>query len=343
MPDIQLRFHHDMLVLSAPIDATLARQGIDAARDLQYLNLMEPDVVQDALKLELVAGAQCLVTTTEDITRARLAHVRMDGDAAKLAQAALDLTNELKPQHVLAEIGPCGLPLDAASKDSLNENRAQYADAARAFGEGAFDAFFLNGFTSISDLKCALMGVAQVSGKPVFASVTIGEGGGTLPEETIARPAARSDAAADGGVSFGTLVPVEETAPPPLPEARRKVMDAQVWPEAIAAMEEFGASVVGFETVDDIDHAIAYAQAAVEATPLPLLAQLRVKTGAGTSKIDALTPLDDIRAYTPGTMERAAVKLFGAGAQFLRATGAATPAFTGALAATVQGLDVNRG
>ena len=106
MPDIQLRFHHDMLVLSAPIDATLARQGVDAARDLQYLNLMEPDVVQDALKLELVAGAQCLVTTTEDITRARLAHVRMDGDAAKLAQAALDLTNELKPQHVLAEIGP---------------------------------------------------------------------------------------------------------------------------------------------------------------------------------------------------------------------------------------------
>ncbi|MBQ2681528.1 MAG: hypothetical protein IJF97_06295, partial [Eggerthellaceae bacterium] len=76
MPDIELRFGKDMLVLSAPIDAVLARQGIDSARDRQYLNLMEPDVVQDALNLEMVAGAQCLVTTTEDITRARLAHVR---------------------------------------------------------------------------------------------------------------------------------------------------------------------------------------------------------------------------------------------------------------------------
>ena len=29
MPDIELRFDKDMLVLSAPIDAVLARQGID--------------------------------------------------------------------------------------------------------------------------------------------------------------------------------------------------------------------------------------------------------------------------------------------------------------------------
>ena len=76
MPDIQLRFHHDMLVLSAPVDVTLSRQGINAARDRQYLNLMEPDVVTDAMRLEGIAGAQCLVAPTEDITNARLAHAR---------------------------------------------------------------------------------------------------------------------------------------------------------------------------------------------------------------------------------------------------------------------------
>lgn len=342
MPDIQLRFHHDMLVLSAPVDATLARQSVDAARDRQYLNLMEPDVVQDAIKLELVAGAQCLVTTTEDITGARLAHVHMDGDASKLAEAALELANELKPQHVLAEIGPCGLPLDASSKASLNENRAQYADAARAFGDGAFDAFFLNGFTSIADLKCALMGVSQVSGKPIFASVTIGEGGNTLPEETFVRVAHDDASPIEGGISFGTLTPMEEAAAPPVPASRLKAMDAQAWPEAIAVMEELGASVVGFETAEPLDRAIEYARQAASATSLPLLAQLRVKANAGTSKLDALKPAEDIRDYTPATMDRAAIKLYGEGVQFLRATGAATPAFTGALAATLQGLDVHR-
>ena len=46
----------------------------------------------------------------------------------------------LKPQHVLAEVGPCGLPLDGSSAASLNENRSQYARAARAFEGAALDA-----------------------------------------------------------------------------------------------------------------------------------------------------------------------------------------------------------
>ena len=144
MPDIQMRFNKDMLVLSAPVDATLARQGVDVARDRQYLNLMEPDVMLDAFRLEDMAGAQCLVAPTEDLTQARLAHVRMDGDAEKLAKAAVDIVLQLKPQHVLAEIGPCGLPLDASSKTSLNENRSQYADAARVLDAQPIDALLFS-------------------------------------------------------------------------------------------------------------------------------------------------------------------------------------------------------
>ena len=78
---------------------------------------------------------------------------------------------------MLVEIGPCGLPLDPSSKASLNENRDQYARAARACEGMQLDAFFLNGFTNPSDLKCALMGVRQVSGLPVFASVDVAADG----------------------------------------------------------------------------------------------------------------------------------------------------------------------
>lgn len=355
MPDIELRFHHDMLVLSAPADAVLARQGIDAARDRQYLNLMEPDAMRDAQRLELLAGAQCLVTATEDITQARLAHLNMDGDAPQLARAALDIAAELKPQHVLVEIGPCGLPLDPSSKASLNENRGQYADAARAFeGDGRLDAFLLNGFASIADLKCALMGVAQVSGKPVFASVTLGAAESPVSPSCQGRnsgEASEADALEEVAASY-PFAPagfslVDETPTPPLPAAHRMALDPADWPEALDAMADLGAAVVGFETAEPIGRAVEFARAAAERTSLPVLAQLRVSdqpvAGAGAAaKAKGLTPLHDIDAYTPDTMEPAAVKLYVAGVQFLRATGAATPAFTGALAATVQGLDVRR-
>ncbi|MBO4353134.1 MAG: homocysteine S-methyltransferase family protein, partial [Eggerthellaceae bacterium] len=260
MADIELRFDKDMLVLSAPIDAVLARQGIDSARDRQYLNLMEPDVVQDALNLEIVAGAQCIVTTTEDITRARLAHVRMDNDSERLAREALAIANSVTPQHILVEIGPTGLPLDPSSKASLNENRAQYADAARSFGSEGFDAFFLNGFTDIVDMKCALMGVAQVSDKPVFASMSIG----AAELEPVMLPddaSADSADAVDQGISHAFELH-EFVEVPSFTGARRprSPLPVERWPEAVAAMEDLGADVIGFETADPIPKAVEYAQ-----------------------------------------------------------------------------------
>ena len=342
MPDIQLRYHKDMLVLSAPIDAALARQGIDAARDRQYLNLMEPDAITDALRLEQMAGAQCLVTATEDITQARLAHARMEGDAHTLAHAAVQAVAELKPQHILAEIGPCGLPLDASSKASLNENRAQYADAARAFQGEPIDALFLNGFTRIDDLKCALMGVRQISNLPLFASVVLGEtpldpvcstAQGQTPDEEVLANIGQS-------LLVGyELAELERATGMP---ANRKGLEADRWPEAVSVMADLGASVVGFETAEPAFKAVAYAQQAAQITDLPLLAQLRATADQSARQAAPLVPLDDILEYTPDTMAPAAVKLYGAGVQFLRATGKATSSFTGALAATVFGLDVHK-
>ena len=188
MPDIALRFDKDMLVVSAPASAALARQGVDVDRDLELMTVLEPDSIQEAMRLESMAGAQCLATSTAGITPARMAQVGMEDRAQDVARASLEVLRPLKPQHVLVEIGPCGLPLDASSKASLNENRDQYARAARLFAGEQFDAFFLNGFTTASDLLCALMGVRQVSDMPAFASVdvledgTLASGRGTLEE-----------------------------------------------------------------------------------------------------------------------------------------------------------------
>lgn len=295
MPDISLRFHKDMLVLSAPLATVLARQGVDTARDLEYLNLVEPEAVRDALRLESMAGAQCLITNTEGITPARLVHQGAEDNLEVLARAALSTAHELRPQHLLVEIGPCGLPLDGSSALSLNENRDQYARAARAFVDGAFDAFLLNGFTGTTDLKCALMGIGQVSERPIFASVEV-DFDGLL---------------ADGRTSLE---------------------------EAVALMEEFGASVVGFATGVPPKQAATLAKRACAAGHMPVLAQLQVATHA--SKQGKATMENPY--YCPDTMVEAATLLRAAGVQFLRATGEATPAYTGALAATTEGFDVVR-
>lgn len=293
MPDIAMRFHRDMLVLSAPLGAQLTRQGMNVENDLGYLILVEPEAVRDALRMEKVAGAQCLVAATEGVAPARLAHQGLVDRGPELAIAALQAIRPLRPQHLLAEVGPCGLPLDGSSKASLNESRAQYARAAHAFDGQELDALFLNGFVRADDLKCALMGVRQVTDAPVFASVTVD---------------------AEGLLSGG----------------RAQLEDA------LAVMAEFGASVAGFETAAPLAAAERLARRAATATDAPLLAQLHV--GRRDPKQGAAT--DENPYYCADTMVEAATRLRAAGVQFLRATGDATPAYTGALAAATAGFDV---
>lgn len=295
MSDITLRFHKDMLVLSAPLDAALARQGIDAASDWEYVNLVEPEAVRDALRLESLAGAQCLVTNTKGITPARLAHQGMEARLDVLAHAALQVMRPLKPQHIMVDIGPCGLPLDGTSASSLNENRDQYARVARAFSQEGFDAFFLDDFARAVDLKCALMGIGQASDRPVFATIKVD---------------------ADGLLADGHT-PLEE---------------------AVALMEEYGASVAGFITDAPPQQAAALAVRACAAGFLPVLAALSVAAHAPKQGEPTLAN----PYYCPDTMVSAAACLRRAGAQFLRATGQATPAYTGALAVATDGFDVAR-
>lgn len=293
MPDIQMRFFRDMLVLAGPVETVLAQSGFDMPRDMPYLLTMEPETVEDAVRSVAMTGAQCLIAPTAGITPARLAHARMREDGPRMAAAAVAAIREQNPQHILAEIGPCGLPLDPSSKSSLNENRAQYAQAARALADLPLDAVFLNGFTRLTDLKCALMGVAQASSLPVFASVRVA---GSMLDN------GRADAFLE---------------------------------DACASMVDLGAAVIGFETAEPIEAAVGYARRAT-AFGLPVLAQLQVRERIPRQ----IGPTEENPYYCADTMEQAAVALYAAGVQFLRATGAATPAYAGALYATVTGLDV---
>ncbi|MDO4443740.1 MAG: homocysteine S-methyltransferase family protein [Slackia sp.] len=177
MADIEIRFHKDMLVLSAPVDYALERQGLDMAADGEFISLMEPETVRDAMKMEIMAGAQCLVTNTEGICEARLAHKRMEGRAAELATTALSCVQECKPQHIVCEIGSCGLPLDATSEASRAQSIGQYERAVRAFDGFDYDAVLLNGLRSVADIRCAIEGARGATDRPVFASIDLdGEG-----------------------------------------------------------------------------------------------------------------------------------------------------------------------
>ncbi len=294
MPDIALRFQRDMLVLSSSVDAAFERIGVDPVRAANLTLLLEPEVLEPSLRLEHDVGAQCIVVPTARITPARLAHERLEEKAQQIADQAFGLVEALNPQHVLIEIGPCGLPFDASSAGSRKEHRDQYRRATALLEGVGADAFFLNGFTRPEAFACAIEGVREASGLPIFISVDL-----------------EDDGSCRGG--FGML---ESTC---------------------ATAEECGADVMGFSTAAPAAEAAKLAARARRACSLPLLVQARCEMQKPRSAWD----VPDGVYPTAESMVDFALSMRAAGVQFLRASGKASPAYTGALVATVSGLDVH--
>ncbi len=302
MPDIKLRFHKDPLVLSAPLDYLLARQGMeDAPSQQEYLALVEPESVLELQRLEHMAGAQCLVTNTRNVTRARLAHQRFENQSAEVARAAVDIVRATRPQHIIAAIGPTGLPIDPESRVSLKQNRDQYAQAARDYGAD-IDAFLLDGMASLVDLKCALTGVRKVSELPVMASVCLDESGLLVDrretwEEACAVMAEFGADVAGFSTGAGLATVLDLVA---------KTID--ITPLPILVQLEVG----------------EHDQRDVNPGFLPI------------------EPTPDNPYRTPDAIFDAAAALLDHGVQFLRAVGHASPSYTGALAIACEGRDCVR-
>ena len=324
MPDISLRFHRDMLAIASPIAVVSApKPGLvpadasdpafadalapyagpasalpDADGIWEELLLTEPETIADALALAALSGTSCIVLPTHGITRARLAHVRLEQCADAIARSAVELARSLRVPHVLAEIGPALLPIDPTSPSSLKANRAQYAEAARVFEGLGVDALFLNDLVDADDVRCALEGVRTETDLPVFASVRVDADG-----KVLGRPHTLDD-----------------------------VLDA---------MEEGQADVAGFSTGAGIAQACALARRCADRLDAPLLVQLDVAEVCSQPSYDPARR-EANPYWHPDMMVQAGIELRAAGAQFVRAQGAATASYGAALAATLQGLDALR-
>ncbi len=177
MADIALRFDRDMLVLSSPIRGALDKLGIDTERNFELTLLLEPEVIEEAYQVQAISGAQCLVAPTATLLQARLARQSMEQSLEALIESALHMVQAQRPQHLLVELGSCGLPLDPSSRFSLREYSDQYVRVARLYREHDIDGYLLSGFESLETLKCAVIGLRKVSSLPIFAELDIDDEG----------------------------------------------------------------------------------------------------------------------------------------------------------------------
>lgn len=187
MPDIALRFGRDMLVCEGAMGTMLQSAGMPAGECPEYLNVLDPEMVMEVHRYYRIAGADIAVSNTFGGTRHKLSAYGLEDRLAELNMAGVRIAKRFHPEHVFADVGPCGLVMKPAGEATFDEVFAQYFEQITALVKAGPEAILIETMTDIADARCAVLAAQAVCDLPVLVTCTFNEKGvmdlsGTDPE-----------------------------------------------------------------------------------------------------------------------------------------------------------------
>lgn len=170
----------------------LYARGVTYEKCFDELNLTQPDLIQGIHNEYLSAGADIIETNTFGANRAKLeTHNLQDRvreinfRAARIALEAREISG--RPAFVAGAIGPTGRPLQAPDEQRLGELRTIFREQIEALQEGGVELLILETFSSLAELRQAVLAAKEVGGLPTVAQMSFYEDGHTLSGQSATR------------------------------------------------------------------------------------------------------------------------------------------------------------
>lgn len=187
MPDIALRFGKDMLTCEGAMGTMLQRAGMPAGECPEYLNVLDPEMVMEVHRYYRLAGANIAVSNTFGGTRNKLRAYGLEDRLTELNMAGVKIAQQFHPEHVFADVGPCGLVMQPLGSATFEELFAQYFEQIGSLAKAGPEAILIETMTDIADARCAVLAAQAACHLPVLVTCTFNENGvmdlsGTDPE-----------------------------------------------------------------------------------------------------------------------------------------------------------------
>jgi methionine synthase I (cobalamin-dependent)/5,10-methylenetetrahydrofolate reductase len=172
----------------------LYARGIPYEQCFDALNLSQPELISGIHREYISAGAEIVETNSFGANRVRLATYNLESQvrqinhrASRLVQEARDVTG--KQVFIAGAVGPTGLPLQAPDEHRLRELRAIFREQIEGLQEGGADLLILETFTSLAELRQAVLAAQEIGGLPIVAQMSFYEDGHTLSGQSASRVA----------------------------------------------------------------------------------------------------------------------------------------------------------
>ena len=187
--------------------------AVDACFDL--LNLNNPALVQSIHADYIAAGADAIETNTFGANRFKLGAYSLEQQVREINRRAVRLARDVRESMgrdvlVLGAIGPLGKYLAPLGTLTHKEARDAFHEQAEALLEGGVDAFILETFPGLTELRLAIEVVRAITDLPIIAQMAFTDEAltytGRTPVEVAAALAKLSVQAIGANCSVGSSV-----------------------------------------------------------------------------------------------------------------------------------------
>src|SRR6266849_4323183 len=154
----------------------LYARGVPLDACFDVLNVNEPKIVQGIHAEYIQAGADWIETNTFGANRFKLGVHGLAAQVREINLRGVKLARDVRETlgrdvFVLGSIGPLGKYLAPLGSITAEEARAAFAEQAEGLLEGGVDAFVIETFSDLQELRLAVEAVRAISDLPVIASV----------------------------------------------------------------------------------------------------------------------------------------------------------------------------
>jgi methionine synthase I (cobalamin-dependent)/5,10-methylenetetrahydrofolate reductase len=156
---------------------------LDACFDV--LCITEPQIVQAIHAEYIAAGADCIETNTFGANRFKLGIHGLAGRVREINLGGAKLARDVRESmgrdvFVLASIGPLGKYLAPLGSIDRDEARAAFCEQAEALLEGGVDAFIVETFSDLVEMRLAVEAIRSVTDLPIVTQVAFTDDGVTF-------------------------------------------------------------------------------------------------------------------------------------------------------------------
>jgi methionine synthase / methylenetetrahydrofolate reductase (NADH) len=192
MKDFLSELQDRVLVCDGAMGTMLYSKGIFISRCFDELNVSNPDLVREVHLDYIKAGVDIIETNTFGGNRTKLMSHGLADQIREINLKGAAIAREAAGKDVFVggAIGPLGIRIEPWGRTSVDEARAIFREQAEALLAGGVDVFILETFSDLNEMHAAILGVKDISDKPIVAQMTIEEDGNSLegtPPETFVK------------------------------------------------------------------------------------------------------------------------------------------------------------